>query len=77
MKLEKYVECKEVLSEIKPFKQTDPNTVRFLCLIFITYGENKNATRLLESVKNMHNDRIDISTMLFNAYIRETKVLDA
>ena len=57
MKLEKFVECKEVLQEIKIFKQTDPHTVRYLSMIFTYYGENHNATKLLESVKKMHNDR--------------------
>jgi hypothetical protein len=46
-------------------------------MIYTTFGEIKNATRLLESVKGMHNGREDISTMQFFAYIRETKILDA
>ena len=77
MKLGKFVECKDVIADIKPFKQTEPHTVKFLCMIFTTFGENDKATRLLEAVKDMHNGREDISTMQFFAYIRETKILEA
>ena len=75
MKVNKFVECKEIMSDIKPFKQTDPHTVKYLVYIFTAFGENADATRLLEGVKAQHNDRVDIAEQLFFAYVRENKIL--
>jgi hypothetical protein len=64
-----------MLPEIKPFKQTDPHTVKYLVAIFTEFGENDQATKLLEGVKALHGVKKDIGEILFFAYVREGKIL--
>ena len=52
LKLNKFVECKEALDEIKVAKQTEPHTIKYLVEIFTAFGDNDNAMLLLENVKN-------------------------
>jgi hypothetical protein len=73
--MKKYQECIETINEIKPFKQTDPNTVAYICEIFTGFGQNANATKLLEQVKDTQKNNEKIQKQLFFAYVRENKIL--
>lgn len=38
MKTGKHSDCQELLTEIKPYKQTDPYTIKYLIFIFTAFG---------------------------------------
>jgi hypothetical protein len=59
LKVGKYVECKEVLTEFKALKQTEAHTVKYLSEIYTFFGENENAGILLENVKAMHVGKLE------------------
>jgi hypothetical protein len=39
------------------------------------FGDNADATRLLEGIKLMHGEKKEIGEILFFAYVRENKIL--
>lgn len=41
-------------------RQTDPNIVKYLVFIFTAFGQNEEATELLETIFNEHNHRLDL-----------------
>lgn len=75
MKTGKHSDCQDLLTEIKPFKQTDPYTIKYLIFIFTAFGQNADATLLLEGVQAIHSGRADLGEQLFFSYVREGKLL--
>ena len=75
MKIGKHSECSDLLNDIKPMNQKDPNTIKYLVFIFTAFGKNEDATLLLENVKELHKNRQDLNEQLFFSYVREGKLL--
>ena len=75
MKLGKHSECQDLMTDIKPMNQKDPFTIKYLVFIYTAFGQNENATQLLEAVQTMHSDRPDLGEQLFFSYVREGKLL--
>ena len=50
MKLGKHPDCLDLLAEIKPQNQRDPYTIKYLVFIYTAFGQNEEATKLLEQV---------------------------
>lgn len=75
MKLGKHSECQELLAEIRPQNQKDHLIVKYLVFIFTAFGQNEEATQLLEGVQQIHGDKEELGKQLFFAYVREGKLL--
>ena len=75
MKLGKHSECQDLLVEIKPMNQRDPYTIKYLVFIYTAFGQNEEATKLLEAVQTIHSERDDLGEQLFFSYVREGKLL--
>ena len=75
MKLGKHGECQELMTELKPMNQRDPFTIKYLVFIFTAFGQNGEATKLLETVQTLHSERADLGEQLFFSYVREGKLL--
>ena len=50
MKLGKHSESKAILDDIKAGAQKDHNTIKYLVFIYTAFGQNEDATKLLEGV---------------------------
>ena len=46
-----------------------------MVFIFTAFGENEEATKLLEATKPFHGERGDLGEQLFFTYVREGKLL--
>ena len=75
MKLGKHPDCLDLLAEIKPQNQRDPYTIKYLVFIYTAFGQNEEATKLLEQVQTIHSSRADLGEQLFFSYVREGKLL--
>ena len=80
MKIGKHQECEDILGDIKPMSQRDPNTIKYLVFIYTAFGRNEEATLLLEKFKeevkeHNKNNRQDLNEQLFFSYVREGKLL--
>ena len=60
MKLGKHQECTDLMAEIKPMNQKEPHTIKYLVFVFTAFGQNEDATKLLEAVQPNHGDRADL-----------------
>ena len=63
------------MAEIKPMNQKEPHTIKYLVFVFTAFGQNEDATKLLEAVQPNHGDRADLGEQLFFSYVREGKLL--
>ena len=75
MKQGKHADCNELITEIKLTAITDPFPVKYLVFILTAFGQNENATAVLETAFEIHSDRPDLGEQLFFAYVREGKTL--
>ena len=48
------------MAEIKPMNQKEPHTIKYLVFVFTAFGQNEDATKLLEAVQSNHGDRADL-----------------
>ena len=75
MKTGKHQDCQDLLTEIKPSRQQDPFVIKYLINIYTAFGQNAEATQLLEGVQSIHGERQDLGEQLFFSYVREGKLL--
>ena len=57
MKTGKHQDCQDLLVEIKPSRQQDPFVIKYLINIYTAFGQNAEATQLLEGVQSLHGER--------------------
>ena len=75
MKQGKHADCNDILADIRPQSVSDPFAVKYLVFIYTAFGQNANATEVLENAFEVHSDRPDLGEQLFFAYVREGKLL--
>ena len=61
MKQGKHADCSEILTNVKGiYTITDPFAVKYLVFIYTAFGQNENATALLEHAFGVHSERPDL-----------------